>query len=552
MLIEVPGIGQVEFPDTMSEAEVVAAIEELLAAPPPVRSPTTGLEAVVAGVGRGAWSIPALLSETPQGKAMRWYNERVWGIPNRPADYPAAVAATEAVLAKIKRQPGPYREHFERVDKAARERLAQLERERPVTTGLSAGVGGAPWAALGPAPAAGGALGARMAGYGAAAGGQSAAMQYGLDTDLPESERLKRAAVAGLTGSGIGAATGGLLPATPISPLSAYLLPKESSTLRRWAELSAARSSGADRTALRRATRGSRSRLAGVGRFMLDDPDMQLRSPLKIQERSLAVGGEVGPEIGRLAAAGDKAGVSVDLMALANAIRLSRPMQKLQSSTIGRGGYKQVSDFLDDQILRAGGEEALLAGRSVMVPASKLHQIRMLLEDAATWDRQAPTPVIDAWRSARDTVSNVLGDRMAKAGLGRPWREANAKFSFSRMLANPQTKRGMADVGVERRQGNMFLSPTEKAAGLTGLAMAGFGQGPLGVAVAGGGIVGRRWGMPMAARTFEAMSKAPSIPSVPPMSVGTSGVMGEPAVEPALAALLAKLRERRKEPSEEE
>jgi hypothetical protein len=291
------------------------------------------------------------------------------------------------------------------------------------------------------------------------------------------------------------------------------------------AEKLAVRSAGADRTAMRRAFKGSEDAVRGLGRFMLDE-DMPLRSPAGIRDAAARIGGESGDEIGRLITGADATGTTVDLAAAVNAAKASRAVERLSKNTVSRASHEQIIGMLDDQIAQHGGQ----------VPPSVAHDIRMQLDDLADWDQAAPKAVRQAWRAARREVNDALDAAMGKAGAGDEWATANARFGSSRKLTNPK-KRGLADIGAERRSGNSLLSPTEKGGGLIGALLAASGEPASGAALAGGTVLARRFGAPVAARTFDAMSRM-SAPNLSPVvaPAASAGFTDD------LAELIAALR----------
>lgn len=265
-------------------------------------------------------------------------------------------------------------------------------------------------------------------------------------------------------------------------------------TLGGLAETAAVRSANADRTAMRRAFKGNDEARHVLGRFMLDT-GMPLRSPAGIRDAAQEIQKVAGPMVGDIADRAGQAGATVDLASAVNAAKASPAVSRLSRNTVTRNAYDQIATMLDDQLAQHGGS----------VPPTTAHDLRMQLDELANWDQAAPKQVQKAWRAARDAVDEHLGNAIDNAGLGSEWSEANAAFAKSRRLSNPQ-KRGLADIGTERREANRFVSPYELVAGAAGGAAAA-AHHPGGLALPVVTWLGNRYGMPVAARSLDFASK---------------------------------------------
>jgi hypothetical protein len=335
------------------------------------------------------------------------------------------------------------------------------------------------------------------------------------------------AAMGGL-GAGL---LGGAVPAVGagVRRLAAPLAGK----LGRMAESAAVRATNADRTATRRALKGSDQARHELGRFLLDEPTMKLRSPQAIREAAQEIQATEGPKIGALAAQADNA-VNVDLAKAITDAKNAPAVAALNRNTVTRPHYDQIVKMLDEQ------QQTLAGQRMGYASPSQVHNLRVQLDALAKWDRTAPEQTQEAWRAARKAIDQHLDAAMKKAGLADEWGSANARFSATRKLTNPKTKRGLADIGVERREGNRWGSPSEKGAGLLGGISAAMGNPVAAVAIPATTVALNRFGMPVTARTADALSGALgrlSSLSVPPSASTASAVSLSPEVEALLRAM---------------
>lgn len=128
-IIDIPGQGQVEFPDGMSDEQIVSAIRQLTSASAPKTlkvPPKPGvLDAIGRGIGRGAWAIPGIVG----------------------FDYPKAEGALAGARSVL--SGGDYRPVAQAREAAIRQGNAAAEAAYPVTTGLAIGAGTIPSMAFG-------------------------------------------------------------------------------------------------------------------------------------------------------------------------------------------------------------------------------------------------------------------------------------------------------------------------------------------------------------------------------------------------------------------
>jgi hypothetical protein len=314
-----------------------------------------------------------------------------------------------------------------------------------------------------------------------------------------------------LVGGGVGLGLGGALQASGAIP-TAPPSPRPTGPLASLAERAAVRSTNADRTAVRRAFKGSEEARGELGRHLLAEK-YPLRSPAGIRERALAIQDEVGPEIGNLAAAGDASGATVDLAGAINAAKASPALARLNRNSVTRNAYEQITGMLDEQFQTHGGR----------VPPTVAHDLRMQLDELAGWDQAAPKAVVRAWRAARRALDDELELAMEGAGLGDDWTRANTRFGLSRTVANPGQK-GLADIGAERRAANRLVSPSEALTAAVGGAGA-LASHPEALALPAMTWAANRYGYPVAARVLD--------------TAATGGATGVPATLEALTSMLA-------------
>lgn len=293
-----------------------------------------------------------------------------------------------------------------------------------------------------------------------------------------------------------------------------------SPTLRNWAERAAVRSTNADRTASRRAFKGSEEARQKLGAYMLDEPAIKLRSPQAIKEGAEIAEDVYGPAIGKMAEEADKMGAKVNLRAAVDAAKASRPVSTLAKNTVTKTKYDEVTSMLEDQVKKHGDQ----------VPPSVAHDIRMQLDQLSSWDQTAPAQVKEAWRAARRAVDDGLDQTMQGLQLKPGWDYLNEHFSMARKLSNPRTHRGLADIGTERNLGNRFGRPSEKIAGAAGVATTLAGGNPAALAMPLAMTALNRFGFPVTARTLDAASKALAAPSI----------LGPVAEQPGIAAIMAQ------------
>jgi hypothetical protein len=272
--------------------------------------------------------------------------------------------------------------------------------------------------------------------------------------------------------------------------------------------------------ATRRAFKGSEEARQRLGGFMLDEPAIELRSPKAIKEGAQIAQEVYGPAIGKMAEEADKLGAKVDLRGAVDAAKATRPIATLAKNTVTKAKYDEVVTMLEDQVAKHGGE----------VPPSVAHDVRMQLDQLSAWDQAAPAQVKEAWRAARRSVDDALDATMSKTGLKQGWDYLNGRFSQARKLSNPNTLRGLADIGAERRLGNRFLSPSEKGAAMAGGLTAAVANPAAGVAMPLATAALNRYAFPVSARALDALSK----------ELATPGILQPVAQSPGLAALMAQ------------
>jgi hypothetical protein len=250
----------------------------------PAEPPKTGkLRALDLGAQRGMAAVPGLLGldRAKVAAASRYAYDRVFG--------------DSGVVA-----PPSFGE-FEGAERAEEQ---AAERDRPILTALGIGAGAAPLAAAAPvAMPAGAALGARVAAAGTTAALQSAAVEGGVTSGLPVDERLKRMAIAALAGGGLGS----------LAPVAAPGLSRAQLAAAAPAEPASGRVAAAAADRALKATGATKADLAkvrdpqAVGRALLDEPGVKLRSPRVLAETAGQAKAGYGRRIGGAVDAADAA-----------------------------------------------------------------------------------------------------------------------------------------------------------------------------------------------------------------------------------------------------
>lgn len=460
--------------------------EEMGGAPAtPAPAPKTGaLRAARLGQERGLVALPGLvgLDRARLAAASKWLYDRTLGDTAR-GERSEVIDDTPS---------------FSDFEAAERREESKAEADQPLATGAGIGIGAAPAMVAGPSAA-----GATLPARATAAGLQSAAVEGGVTAGLPVEERLGRMGVAGT----LGALTPGAAQVTPGASLPA-VPSKVSDWLARRAESAAIRSTGADRTAIKRTLlrEGGEDRAHAVGRFMLDEPGMRLRSPSTLADDAGEILAQEGPAIGALTKQADAAGATFNVGSFVNRAKQdvvsglsANPMQKVPGhhGNLVNPAADRLTAFLDDVASRAqnGG-----------ITPSEAHVVRQQMDEFLRGVRGAQDPESTVLKSAvndlRKILNEELGASMDRAGLGSQWKAANQRFSRASDVEK------LAQVGAERRGGNAFLSPTEKGGSFLGAGMAVAGEPASGAALALGTIAAKRYGMPVVARTADRLSKA--------------------------------------------
>ncbi len=435
---------------------------------PPPKADTGIPSTLLSAVGRGAWSIPGLvgLDHAKAQAIAEWVSRKVNG---EPADLGALTAS-------------------QRAGEAAR------EKEHPIVTGLGIGAGAAPWMAVAPQMAPAATLAGRAGQAALTAAAQSAAIEGGVTADRPVGERLGRMGVAATTG----AVLGPLAPAAPAS--SPVGVPVVERGLSEWLAAKAA-DRAVKATGATKAELGKLRDPAAVGRALLDEPGVQLRSPKAIMETAGEARGGYGREIGATVRAADDAGAGFNLGGFISRAReeilaplLNDPLQKPTAA--------RVAQYLDDlATARPPGEP---------ISAAEGHAIRKQLDNFLRGVNRAQDPESTfakaALNDARGAVDDELGATMERAGVGDRWTDANAGFSA---MADA-TK--LAKKGVARREGNRSFGFAEQVAGGPGAIVGtlvggvpGGAAGYVGASLAANTV--KRYGNPVAARTLDKLSK---------------------------------------------
>jgi hypothetical protein len=258
------------------------------------------------------------------------------------------------------------------------------------------------------------------------------------------------------------------------------------------AERAAVRSGYGDRTAFRKAFKGSDERIQDTGRFLLDEKVPLNPKGMRDTTAEIMHGkGGAGEQVSTLSAATPGA---VDLAALKNKVLSGEQVGSLNKSTLTRPEFKAIEEFFDDQISQHG----------TVVSPEKIHEIRQLIDKAgANWTSATKDVVNNAWKEARHGVSGELGTAMQQGGAGPEWTAANKRYE------NAAAANRISTTGAERVGGNQFLRPSEKAAALIGGAGAMYDKDIRALGLPLAYMALNRFAMPVAARGMNAMSKLP-------------------------------------------
>jgi hypothetical protein len=298
-----------------------------------------------------------------------------------------------------------------------------------------------------------------------------------------------------------------------------------STGLGKLAEKAAVRSSFADRTAYKAAfgKPANQGKVAETGRFLLDE-GIPLRSPAAMLEGLGDKLAEVGPKVGALADKATKAGTKVDLEGAALRALQHPDVADLARNTETRAIGQRVGAFLEDQIAQHGNE----------VTPQTLWEIRRQLDPLSKWSKDAPEALTKAFRAVRRSIDGELGTSFEAAGLGAEWAAANKGVALAK------TAKTLAVQGAERRAANRFVSPYEAIAGIGGAGATAL-AGPKALAIPAAAWVLNRYGMPVAARTMDAASKATGAMSraMVPGGVGSTGGVLSPTMQ-AMADAIAR------------
>ncbi len=288
------------------------------------------------------------------------------------------------------------------------------------------------------------------------------------------------------------------------------------SVLRNVAERAAVRSTNTTRQAARQALRHSDQARSTLGGFMLDE-GVPLRTPKAIRDASRAIEKEYGPKLEKLTTQADQAGARVNLQDAVRSAMRHRSIQELNANPVSRPAYNQIVTTLQEWLVRHGKKSSVRDAHSIREQADRL----------ANWEQTAPAPVKKAWRTVRRKVNAELDKAMADAGLSAEWQRTNYMYGQASKLSNSRLK-GMADIGAERRAHNAFMSPSETGVTIGGLGIAGLMHNPQALAVIPAWWAARRYGMPVTARTANAMSHmARGFPATVGPAAATSLALGD-------------------------
>lgn len=496
-IIDIPGQGQVEFPDGMSDEQIVSAIRQLTAGPTP-KTPKAAdkpgmLDAIGRGVARGGWALPGLVG----------------------LDYPKA----EGVLAGARSllSGGEYGKAAAEREAGIRRGNAAAEANYPITTGLAVGAGAVPSMAVGgqavpllrAIPAAEALavrtgvpllvrnaplIGRAAAGSANAAGG-GLVVGTGSSNSTDPAERVKE----GLVGAAGGATLGWLAPTWTGSLTERAALQATNDLERKVAEKGLQAISGG---------RGNAKRLSRV--LAQEDPNRPVQVGLEaFRSSEMPARFQTPDEIAAaLAAAEKQAGANVGEVygqATTPAIpkaqivsTVEQPARALNSMEATKGASEAALDYLRGAVEKArlrtvrreiGSNPSAPWPEGKLAPAD-VQALRMDLDTQARgWKgsvRPQDTAAADAINQARGALNQkLLQPAMERIGLGPEARAADARFgrvADAAKIAKANDTGGLYGSEDAMSQLERVLSPAGSLLAQTGEALGGRpGQATMGI-----------------------------------------------------------------------
>lgn len=522
-IVEVPGVGNVEFPDSMSDDDIGKALASQNPAPKPSDSPTKWSQKLgegLPGFNRVTAAIQAAADPLIPGRTDEWGD------------------------SFTKR----YAEHL----RANQGQSAQTQREHPYASAALQTAGGVPMAIVTPAAKAS-AIDPRVLervrlGMTQAAGA-GAAYAAG-DTRANDAEgMLKDAATGALVSAPVGGAAAGAL--RPVPPVAAETTAESTSALApkvaEWAHRKAGerniKAAGGIQSDIARARKQiGRERLTDIGAEFNDyGLTSALSTPDKTFERATALQQEAGREMGSVLKSADavpEAATNIGALIRRVKTEILTPLQQNpHTASSPHADHGMGGGSAADQMTGLLEKYLAIYGNKPLTP-SVLHEMRTNISQDLYGLRGNRDPWASAYKDALHDFRGVVSDEIAQ-GIERakldtaPWRAANRKYEVAARAEE------FADKGMDRAHGNNWISPTEFLAGLAGAGMGssrgGAGLTLGGVALAGGTALARRHGSGIAGSALSKLSKVAGS-----SAADLPGVQAAEAAAPAVTGAEAK------------
>jgi hypothetical protein len=488
-VIEIPGIGNVEFPEDMPDDQIAKAISTSME--------TRREEEIERGIERmpapARWILRAGGEVEKAVQDPRKYIvegiDPTTGRPNvvQSALRGALQGATfgygdEAAAALSSLGPSTMEEETKKYRRKNIE--AQAEHPGAYTAGTLGGALAVPLPGAGSAVAGAGA-GAKIA-RGATSGALGGAL-YGSGLGEGVEGKLKGAASGALLGAGIG---GGL---SALGQSIGTLAGRAPEALKRFSGERNLKAAGGIQSDLARARKQ-------VGREHLTEAGYEMgqqglvgpaSTPASTFERASESMSQAGQKMrGLIRSADEQIGKTPKV-----ATRLGQVVDKAKREILEP--LKLDPHQVDAASKFEGLLDRIVAGEKTpgwtRLPLSKLHEMRMQTDRALYGMRGTQDPYATAYKDAlhdfRTMISKEIDDVMERTGVGSPaWRAANRQYEVA---ARAQE---LADRGMDRWHGNNLFSPYEVLAGLGAGGAAGAHSGNIGQAglLGAAGLLGMR------------------------------------------------------------
>jgi hypothetical protein len=276
--------------------------------------------------------------------------------------------------------------------------------------------------------------------------------------------------------------------------------------------------SGAIQSDLTRARKQvGRSALSEIGAQM---GDLGIAKPLDtahgVYERASDVIDSAGNKMGQLIKQGDAAlaahpGTAPTLGSVVTRARqdILAPLAADPHQADAAAKFSKLLDRYEGQSSAPGWQNMSL---------SDLHQARVNASKDLYGNRGNQDPDANAYKEALHSFRSMLSDEidqaMTRSGQDTaPWKQANRQYEVASRAQE------FADKGMDRAHGNSLISPMEALSGMTGILSGSMGHGGLGIgAITGTGLsmLGRRYGSGVlgsgALQASNALRPGPQVP----------------------------------------